>query len=561
MHYLQSSVRILIIGTVAALLLRGDAFEDRSKTSGIEMTLRNGATPEKHQIETMPGGVAVLDYDADGRPDLYFANGARQPALDKPDAGWHNRLYRNLGDFRFEDVTEKAGVSGTGYHFGVAAADYDNDGRTDLFVTGMPRSILYRNAGDGRFEDVTEKVGLTNRQQWPIAAGWFDYDNDGDLDLFVVNYVRWDPATEPFCGDAVNRKYRTWCHPKYYEPLPNTLFRNDGAGRFTDVSKDMGIAAHAGKGMGVAFADYDADGDLDIVVANDTVPNFLFRNDGKRFTEVGVAAGIAFNDDGRALSSMGVDFRDLDNDGLPDLFITALANETFPVYRNLGKGLFLDVTYPSRVGTATLPLSGWSNAILDFNNDGWKDLFAANGDVQDNTEEFSSRASRQRNLLLLSDSKGKFSPAFFGGAALHRGGAFADFDGDGRLDAAVTRLNETPVILRNTIATGNWIGFRLAGVKSNKDAIGATVKIRGGGASQWNQVTSAVGYASATDLTVHFGLGSASIVDEIEIRWPGGPVQYIEKLAPNRVHLITEADSTRAVPPRESSPEPSPQKQ
>lgn len=552
-------MRLLILA--AALLASSDPFEDRSANSGIGITLRNSATPEKHQIETMPGGVAVLDYDGDGRPDLYFANGARQPALDKPDATWHNRLYRNLGNLLFEDVTEKAGVAGSGYHFGVAAADYDNDGRTDMFVTGMPRSILYRNLGNGQFSDVTEQAGVGNRQQWPIAAGWFDYDNDGDLDLFVVNYVRWDPATEPFCGDAVNRKYRTWCHPKYYEPLPNTLFRNEGNGRFADVSAETGIAAHPGKGMGVAFADYDADGDLDVVVANDTVPNFLFRNDGKRFTEVGVPAGIAFNDDGRALSSMGVDFRDLDNDGRPDLFITALANETFPVYRNLGKGLFLDVTYPSRVGTATLSLSGWSNAIVDFNNDGHKDLFAANGDVQDNTEMFSSRASRQRNLLLLSDGKGAYAPSAFGSAALHRGGAFADLDGDGRMDAVLSRLNETPVVLRNTISAGNWIAFRLTGATSNRDAIGASVKLTAGGKSQWNHVTSAVGYASSSDFAVHFGLGSPNTVDEVEIRWPSGVTQRLEKLAANRLHLVDEPPPSLAAPPQESSPAPSPRKQ
>ena len=548
----------LVFLSAAALLLTTSPFEDRSGTSGITTTLRNGATPEKHQIETMTGGVAVIDYDNDGRLDLYFANGARQPALDKPDSTWHNRLYRNLGDFKFEDVTDRAGVAGTGYHFGVAAADFDNDGRTDLFVTGIPRSILYRNLGNGRFEDVTQTAGLANRQQWPIAAGWFDYDRDGLLDLFVVNYVRWDPATEPFCGDSVNRKYRTWCHPKHYEPLPNTLFRNLGNGRFEDVSTETGIAAHAGKGMGIAFADYDTDGDLDVLIGNDTVPNFLFRNEGKRFTEVGVPAGIAFNDDGRALSSMGVDFRDLDNDGLPDIFITALANETYPVYRNLGKGLFLDITYPSRVGVATLPLSGWSNAILDFNNDGHKDLFTANGDVQDNTELFSSRASRQKNMLLLSDGKGTFTPVSFGSPALHRGGVFADFDNDGRLDAVITRLNESPVTLRNTLETGNWIMLQLTGTRSAKDAIGAAVKITAAGKSQWNHVTSAVGYVSSGELAVHFGLGAATNADEVEILWPSGAKQKLRNLEANRRYAISEPESTPAARPPESSAKPSP---
>ncbi|MDZ4800987.1 MAG: VCBS repeat-containing protein, partial [Bryobacteraceae bacterium] len=252
------------------------SFEDVTRSSGIAFVLRNGATGDKHQIETMAGGVAMFDYDGDGKPDLYFANGAAQPGLKKTGPEWHNRLYRNRGDFKFEDVTAKAGVEGSGFHFGVAAADFDGDGRVDLFVTGMPRSHLYRNKGDGSFEDVTERAGVMNRQQWPVAAGWFDFDGDGDLDLFVVNYVRWDPAAEPWCGDAAKR-LRTYCHPKDYAPLPNTLFRNNGDGTFTDVSKESGILAHPGKGMAVAFADYDSDGDLDVFVGNDTTPGFLFR--------------------------------------------------------------------------------------------------------------------------------------------------------------------------------------------------------------------------------------------------------------------------------------------
>jgi hypothetical protein len=520
-----------------------EPFGDKTEGSGVDFVLRNGATPEKHQIETMAGGLAVLDFDNDGKLDLYFSNGAPQPKLVKPDASWHNRLYRNLGDWRFEDVTAKAGVAGKAFYFGVAAADFDNDGYTDIFVAGMPESTLYRNLGDGTFQDVTATAGVRNRQEWPVGAGWFDYNNDGRLDLFVVNYVRWDPATEPFCGDSVNHKYRTYCHPKYYAPLPNTLFRNNGDGTFTDVSEESGILAHRGKGMGIAFGDYDGDGDLDVFVANDTVPNFLFRNEsGQRFTEVAMLAGVALNNDGRALSSMGADFRDIDNDGLDDLFVTALANETWPLFRNLGKGLFLDITYPTLIGASTLPLSGWSNAILDVDNDGWKDLVAAAGDVQDNTEIFSSRTSRQRSLVLLNNGGKSFSSHAFGPAGLNRGAAFGDLDNDGAIDGVVSRLDGRAVLLRNDSPVRNWIGFRLRGTAGNRDAIGASIRVKAGDLEQWNRVSTAVGYACSSSTIVHFGLGDRDRVEAAVIRWPSGRVQRLTAPQVNRVVEIVEPE-------------------
>lgn len=475
----------------------------------------------------MAGGVAIFDFDNDGKPDIFLANGARQPDLTKPDISWHNRLYRNLGNWRFKDVTTKAGVAGDSFSFGVAAADFDNDGYTDLFVTGMPRSHLYRNQGDGTFEDITEKAGLTNRQQWPVAAGWFDADNDGLLDLFVVNYVRWIPAEEPFCGTP-DRMVRTYCHPREYSPFPNTLFRNNGNGTFADYSKQAGLLEHPGKGMAVAFADYDEDGDLDVFVGNDTTPSFLFRNDGKgHFTEVGADAGIALTDDGLAVSAMGADFRDIDNDGRPDLFVTALANETFPLFRNLGRSLFQDITYAARVGKATLQFSGWSAGMFDFDNDGEKDLFCANGDVNDNTEQYSSRQSRQRNLLLLNQlNQGslRFESLALGEPAFHRGAAFADLDGDGAIDVLVSRLNQPPLLLRNQISDrGESVTLRLQGRTSNRDGIGAQIRI----GKQSNQVTTAVGYASSSPALVHFGVGHAAAESEIEIRWPGGKRQTV----------------------------------
>ncbi len=506
----------------------------------LPFVLRNAATPEKHQIETMPGGVALLDYDNDGKLDIFFANGAPQPSLIKDGPQWSNRLYRNLGDWKFEDVTEKAGLAGRGYAMGVAAADYDNDGFTDLLVTSLGFSTLYHNRGDGTFEDVTAKAGIP-RTAWPVSAGWFDYDNDGKLDLFIVNYCKWDPASEPFCGDR-KAGFRTYCHPKYYAGLPNTLLHNEGGGVFTDVSQSSGIARSVGKGMAVAFADTAGTGRLDILITNDTAPNFLFRNEGSgKFTETGYDAGIAINDDGKIVSSMGADFRDIDNDGLPDIFISALANETFPLFRNLGKRLFQDMTYRSRIGAATLPNSGWSAGIFDFNNDGWKDIFVANGDVQDNTEVYSNRSSKQQNQLFLNRGAGTFQAATFGAAALHRGAAFGDIDGDGRIDVVVTRLGDSPVLYRNMLPSGNhWLIVNLRGTRSNRDGIGARIRIMAGGKQQFNHATTAVGYLSSSSKAVHFGLGKATAIDELEVAWPSGAKTVQKNVRADQALTIVE---------------------
>jgi hypothetical protein len=533
---------LLIGALVVAAATPQSWFEDVTARTGVDFVLRNAASPQKHQIETMLGGIALLDFDNDGRLDIFFANGAHQPSLSKTEPGFSNRLYRNAGGWKFTGVTEQAGLRGQGYSMGAAAADYDNDGHTDLLVTGVKGSRLYHNRGDGTFEDITEKAGLGGATLWSIAGAWFDYDRDGDLDLFIAQYVHWNPGTEPFCGDPA-KTYRTYCHPKFYQGLPNLLFRNNGNGRFQDVSNESGISAHIGKGMGVAIADYDADGLPDVFVANDTVPNFLFRNEGNgKFRESGLAAGVAFNDDGRALSSMGVDFRDIDNDGRPDLFVTALINETYPLFRNLGRGLFADITYPSRIGAATMAFSGWGAGAFDFDNDGFKDLVAANGDVQDNTEVYSSRKSRQQNLLLANQGDGTFSARAFGNPGLYRGAAFGDLDGDGRIDAVMTRLQEPVAIYRNTAGEGrHWLALRLRGSKSNRDAIGARVSITTpSGRTQYNHVTTSVGYASSSDKAVHFGLGSESRVKAIEIAWPSGTVQKLQDVSADRYLDVEE---------------------
>jgi hypothetical protein len=513
-------------------------FEDLTARAGIEVILQNSPTPAKHQIETMAGGLAAFDYDGDGLLDIFVTNGAQQPGLLKPGPAWWNRLYRNRGGV-FEDVTARAGLAGEGFSMGAAAADYDNDGHPDLFVAGVKHNTLYHNRGEGVFEDVSGKAGIHD-EPWSVAAGWFDYDGDGLLDLFVVNYVDWNPDREPACKDPHSGE-QAHCDPRLYTGLPNTLYHNNGDGTFTDVSAASGIRRHVGKGMSVAFADYDGDGRMDVFVTNDTLPNFLFHNDGNgRFTEVAVRAGVAFNDDGRALSSMGVDFRDIDNDGRPDLFVTALVNETYPLYRNLGKGLFADFTYRSRVGAATITTTGWGNGIYDFNNDGRKDLFCANGDLNENAEQISGRAARQTNTVLVQLPSGTFEPVKIGPAARYRGTAFGDFDNDGRVDIVVSRIGERPLLLRNTSPGGHrWLGFKLVGRRGNRDGVGAQVHIKTAAGEQWNHVTTSVGYASSSDVRVNFGLGAESRA-KVEIRWPGGQLQELKDVPLDRYLTVRE---------------------
>lgn len=527
--------------TIAAAESAGTIqFSDVASKSGINFVLENSPTPQKYIIETMPGGVAVFDYNGDGRPDIYFANGADVPSLKKTSPKFWNRLYRNDGGFHFTDVTTQAGVAGEGYSTGVAAGDYDNDGHADLFVTGVNRNILYHNRGDGTFEDVTERAGIRSGE-WAVAAGWFDYDNDGKLDLFVVHYSD-TPLQDRYCGDR-QRDIRVYCSPKYFAPLASTLYHNRGDGTFEDVSIKSGIGAYKGRGMSVAFADYDGDGLMDVFVTNDNMPNFLFHNRGNgTFEEVGLLAGVALGDRGEPVSSMGTDFRDYNNDGLPDITFTALAGETFPLFRNAGKGLFLDATYASRIGRLSVAHSGWGDALVDLDNDGWKDLFTANSHVNDGIEAFEPHAYKEGNTVFRNVA-GKFSDATPGTmkaeSKAHRGAAFGDFDGDGRMDVVVSALGDPAELWRNiTSGAGNWIAFRLFGKVSNRDGIGSRIRV----GNQWNAMTSAISYASASLIPVHFGLGAASEANDVEIRWPSGRVQRLNHLPVNRIVDVTEPD-------------------
>ncbi len=523
-------------------------FRDVAGSAGLDFVLQNNPTPRKHMIETMPGGVAVLDYNGDGWTDIYFTNGAAIPSLEKDSPKFYNRLYRNDGGRRFTDVTQEAGVAGSGYSMGAAAADYDNDGHVDLFVAGVYRNILYHNLGNGRFEDVTEKAGIKS-DKWSVAAGWFDYDNDGWLDLFVVNYAKWTPAFDRFCGDPA-RNLRIYCHPKYFEGLPNTLYHNRGDGTFEDVTERAGIAQSIGRGMSVAFADYDNDGLTDVFVTNDNLPNFLFHNRGHgTFEEVGLAAGVALTDNGLAVASMGADFRDYDNDGLPDINVTALTGETFPLFRNQGKGLFQDATHSSRLGLLSASRSGWSNGFFDFNNDGWKDLFTANSHVNDRVELFEATQYRQPNSIFANLGGGIFRDVSseagedFQIARAHRGSGFADFNHDGKIDVVVSALGEPAELWQNVSPNDNhWLILKLIGTRSNRDGIGARIRI----GNQWNHMTTAVGYASSSYQGVHFGLGKADKLDKIEIRWPSGTVQVLKDVKADQFLPVHEPkDSSR----------------
>jgi len=528
-------------------------FEEIAQKAGLHFVTRNSPTPNKNQIETMVAGVALFDYDGDGYLDIYLVNGAEIPSLQKTSPAYWNRLYHNNHDGTFTDVTEKAGLAGAGYGMGVAVGDYDNDGRPDLFIANVNGNQLFHNNGDGTFTDVTAKAGvagaeLDGKKMWSVAGGWFDYNNDGLLDLFVVNYCKWEPGKDPYC--AVKSGVRGYCHPKHYAPLHNTLYRNNGDGTFTDVSKETGIADHFGKGMSVSFADYDGDGFLDAFVANDTTANFLFHNvGGKRFEEVGVQAGVAYSPDGTALSGMGSDFRDVNNDGLPDIWHTAVEHETFPLYINRDKGDFVDMTVASGLARSTTEMSGWGNGIVDFDNDGWKDLFVARANVMDNISLLTpSRSYAEPNSVFRNLGGKKFEDvsatagADFQLAAPHRGVAFGDLDNDGRIDMVVTALGEPAKIFHNVTGGSNhWILLKLVGTKSNRMAIGAQVCITTeDGRSQWNEVTTSVGYASSSDSRVHFGLGASSRVKELEVRWPSGIRQVLRDLQGDRIVTVEE---------------------
>jgi len=552
----SAAILALTLGSLSGNQPTPVRYVDVTAASGLQFLHRNSATPSKFLIETMTGGVALFDYDNDGWLDVFFVNGAKlkenqadTESLEKTGPEFWNRLFRNNHDGTFADVTAKAGLQGKGYGMGAATGDYDNDGDTDLFVTSYGFAVLYRNNGDGTFADVTTSSKL-NAQGFLTSAGFLDYDHDGNLDLFVCRYMQWNFASNIYCGNK-GEDGRSYCHPDNFKPISNLLFRNNGDGTFTDATLSSKIGESPGKSLGLAFADFNNDGLLDISVANDSYQQFLFKNLGKGvFQEMGVIAGTGYTEDGKSFAGMGTDFADIDDDGFPDIVTTALSNESYAYFHNNGDESFTYATLVSSLGEITRLLAGWGMRIFDYDNDGAKDLFLANSHVMDNIEKTQPHLRYLQKPLLLKRSGKKFqdaSPAsgeVFQQVWASRGASFGDLDNDGDIDIVVSNCNGPAYVIRNEGGNHNhWIGLELQGKRSNRDGIGARVKlVSASGKAQYNLPTTTASYLSAIDRRVFFGLGTEAKIKELEILWPSGVKQLVSNPAIDQFTKIVETE-------------------
>ena len=519
----------------------GIRFTDITAELGIEFRHANGESGQKYFIEPIGSGVALFDFDNDDDLDLYLVNGSDLPGVTSPILPT-NRLYRNDGS-AFTDVTTEASVGDTGYGLGCCVGDYNNDGFTDLYVTNYGMNVLYRNNGDGTFTDVAEHAGVSG-DQFSTGCTFVDMDVDGDLDLYVVNYVQFDPDTNPVC---TRQRIQTYCTPEALLGVSDVLYLNNGDGTFTDVSKKMGVGEASGKGLGVVSGDMDNDGDVDIFVANDTTPNLLYRNDpeGVRMTEDALFSGVALSEEGRAYSGMGANLGDFDNDGYLDIVITNFQDQTNSLYHNVQGGFYTEMSFAKGIGEKSLPYLAWGVDFVDFNNDGWLDLFVANGHLDDNIAEIDPIGRyAQPNQLFLNNRGINFSEVADDAIAMSkvsRGAAFGDIDNDGDIDVVVSNLKDSPTVLRNDgDNTARWLSVKLIGTHCNRDAIGARVTIVSGDLTQIREVKSGSGYLSQNDLRLHFGLGDAMSVDTMTVRWLCGKVQTLQDIKTNQVLVISE---------------------
>jgi len=528
--------------------------EDVTANTGITFQHTHGGCGRRYIVESVSAGLALFDYDGDGDVDVYLLNGAPLQGTEV-EAPPRNALYRNEGGWRFTDVTDRAGVGDSGFGLGVCVGDYDNDGDADLFLDNYGPNVLYRNRGDGTFTDATREAGVAGGRRVGAGANFLDADRDGDLDLFVSNYLMFTYDTHVA---RTTRGVPKYPGPRDHAPESNLLYRNNGDGTFTDVSEASGISAHRSWGMGTICCDPDDDGDTDILVANDVAANFLFMNDGTgKFKEVGFLAGMAYDFNGFEHASMGVECGDYNNDGRLDIYVTSYQKELASLYQNLGNGTFEDVTQMTGAGAGTLPYVTWGNGLVDFDNDGDRDIFVACGHIQDTIERYDDTSSyHARNVLLMNTGNGRFvNVSDRAGVGMQvklssRGAAFDDLDNDGDVDVVVLNSRREPTILRNDSLPGNhWIQIRLRGTKTNRDGVGARVTVTAGDLTQIDEVHSGRGYQSHYGTRLHFGLGRRDRVDRIEVRWIGGGVDRLENVAVDRLVTITEGTGKQASPP------------